>query len=47
VAADPDEVSERITALGAAGATSVVLLPVNPTTALAELELLAKARPGS
>lgn len=40
VAGDPDEVSERITALRQAGATSVVLSPVNADTALDELELV-------
>jgi len=38
---------ERSAPIGAAGATSVVLSPVNPTTALAELELLANARASS
>lgn len=41
VAGDPDEVAERIAALGAAGATSVVLSPVNAASARAELELAA------
>lgn len=43
VAGDPDEVAARIEALGAAGATSVVLSPVNPATALVEMELMAGA----
>ena len=41
VAGDPDEVAERIAALGAAGATSVVLSPVNAASAEAELEMVA------
>jgi 5,10-methylenetetrahydromethanopterin reductase len=41
VAGDPDEVAARITALRAAGATSVVLSPVNAGTAEEELELAA------
>lgn len=41
VAGDPDEVAARIAALRAAGATSVVLSPVNAETALDELELTA------
>ncbi|MGD9986226.1 LLM class flavin-dependent oxidoreductase [Pseudonocardia sp.] len=41
VAGDPDEVAARIAALRAAGATSVVLSPVNADTALDELELAA------
>lgn len=45
VAGDPDEVADRIAALGAAGATSVVLSPVNAATALDELTLLARAVP--
>ncbi|MFC4943132.1 LLM class flavin-dependent oxidoreductase [Pseudonocardia sp. GCM10023141] len=43
VAGDPDEVAARITALRAAGATSVVLSPVNADSALDELELAASA----
>lgn len=43
VAGEPDEVAARITALRAAGATSVVLSPVNVDTALDELELTASA----
>lgn len=45
VAGDPDDVADRIAALGAAGATSVVLSPVNAATALDELTLLARAVP--
>ncbi|GAA4538461.1 LLM class flavin-dependent oxidoreductase [Pseudonocardia xishanensis] len=41
VAGDPDEVTARIAALRTAGATSVVLSPVNADTALDELELAA------
>ncbi|MFR9807426.1 LLM class flavin-dependent oxidoreductase [Pseudonocardia sp. RS010] len=41
VAGDPDEVTARVAALRAAGATSVVLSPVNADTALDELELAA------
>lgn len=41
VAGDPDEVTERITTLRKAGATSVVLYPVDPDTAIDELELVA------
>jgi len=41
VAGDPDEVAARIGDLRAAGATSVVLSPVNPDSALDELELAA------
>jgi alkanesulfonate monooxygenase SsuD/methylene tetrahydromethanopterin reductase-like flavin-dependent oxidoreductase (luciferase family) len=41
VAGDPDEVAAKIARLLSAGATSVVLSPVNATTAVAELELLA------
>lgn len=43
VAGDPDEVAARIAALRAAGATSVVLSPVNADSALDELELAASA----
>jgi alkanesulfonate monooxygenase SsuD/methylene tetrahydromethanopterin reductase-like flavin-dependent oxidoreductase (luciferase family) len=43
VAGDPDEVAVRISALRAAGASSVVLSPVNPDTAIEELELAATA----
>ncbi|WP_432851262.1 LLM class flavin-dependent oxidoreductase [Amycolatopsis sp. CA-161197] len=43
VAGDPDEVAARITELRAAGATSVVLSPVNADTAGDELELTASA----
>jgi alkanesulfonate monooxygenase SsuD/methylene tetrahydromethanopterin reductase-like flavin-dependent oxidoreductase (luciferase family) len=43
VAGDPDEVAARITELRAAGATSVVLSPVNADTAHDELELAASA----
>lgn len=43
VAGDPDEVAARIGALRAAGATSVVLSPVNAESALDELELTASA----
>ncbi|GAY12933.1 LLM class flavin-dependent oxidoreductase [Pseudonocardia sp. N23] len=43
VAGDPDEVAARISALRAAGATSVVLSPVNADTALDEIELAASA----
>jgi len=43
---DPDEVAERITALGSAGATSVVLSSVNPATRTRGLELLASSLPG-
>lgn len=43
VAGDPDEVAARITELRAAGATSVVLSPVNADTAQDELELTASA----
>lgn len=42
VSGDPDEVAERIRALQGAGATSVVLSPVNVATAAAELELVAR-----
>jgi 5,10-methylenetetrahydromethanopterin reductase len=42
VSGDPDEVADRIKALRAAGATSVVLSPVNVATATEELELVAK-----
>jgi alkanesulfonate monooxygenase SsuD/methylene tetrahydromethanopterin reductase-like flavin-dependent oxidoreductase (luciferase family) len=41
VAGDPDEVAARITELRCAGATSVVLSPVNADTALEEIELVA------
>jgi alkanesulfonate monooxygenase SsuD/methylene tetrahydromethanopterin reductase-like flavin-dependent oxidoreductase (luciferase family) len=41
VAGDPDEVAARITELRSAGATSVVLSPVNADTALEEIELVA------
>lgn len=43
VSGDPDEVADRIKALQAAGATSVVLSPVNVATAAEELELVAKS----
>ncbi|WP_033295518.1 LLM class flavin-dependent oxidoreductase [Amycolatopsis jejuensis] len=43
VAGDPDEITERVTALRAAGATSVVLSPVNTASAREELELTASA----
>ena len=43
VAGDPDEVAARITDLRSAGATSVVLSPVNADTALSELEFAATA----
>ncbi len=42
VSGDPDEVGERMNALLAAGATSVVLSPVNVRTAGEELELAAR-----
>ena len=42
VSGDPDEVAERIKALQEAGATSVMLSPVNVATAAAELELVAQ-----
>ncbi|WP_431910346.1 LLM class flavin-dependent oxidoreductase [Amycolatopsis thermoflava] len=41
VAGDPDEVAARISELRAAGATSVVLSPVNAESAQDELELVA------
>ena len=41
VAGNPDEVAERINGLLAAGATSVVLSPVNPDSAGAQLRLCA------
>ncbi|TCK26369.1 LLM class flavin-dependent oxidoreductase [Pseudonocardia endophytica] len=41
VAGDPDEVAARIAELRGAGATSVVLSPVNADSALDELELVA------
>jgi alkanesulfonate monooxygenase SsuD/methylene tetrahydromethanopterin reductase-like flavin-dependent oxidoreductase (luciferase family) len=41
VAGDPDEVAARITELRSAGATSVVLSPVNGDTALEEIQLVA------
>ncbi|GEL19737.1 LLM class flavin-dependent oxidoreductase [Pseudonocardia asaccharolytica] len=43
VAGDPDEVAARIRDLRTAGATSVVLSPVNAATAEAELELASEA----
>ncbi|WP_431879297.1 LLM class flavin-dependent oxidoreductase [Amycolatopsis sacchari] len=42
VAGNPDEVTQRVRALLAAGATSVVLAPVTPETATDELRLAAK-----
>jgi alkanesulfonate monooxygenase SsuD/methylene tetrahydromethanopterin reductase-like flavin-dependent oxidoreductase (luciferase family) len=42
VAGNPDEVTERITRLLAAGATSVVLSPVGPNSAAAQLRLCAE-----
>jgi alkanesulfonate monooxygenase SsuD/methylene tetrahydromethanopterin reductase-like flavin-dependent oxidoreductase (luciferase family) len=41
VSGDPDEVTDQIRALLAAGATSVVLVPVDPSTAMRELQLVA------
>lgn len=43
VAGDPDEVAERINRLRSAGATSVVLSPVNKERAAADLALCAEA----
>lgn len=43
VAGDPDDVAARITELRSAGATSVVLSPVNADTAQDELELTSSA----
>ncbi|MGW5201003.1 LLM class flavin-dependent oxidoreductase [Streptomyces spiralis] len=43
VAGSPDQVGERIEQLLKAGATSVVLSPVNPESAAEELELVAKS----
>lgn len=43
VAGDPDDVLERVAALRTAGATSVVLSPVNAASAREELELAASA----
>jgi 5,10-methylenetetrahydromethanopterin reductase len=42
VSGSPDEVTDRIGALLAAGATSVVLMPVDPSTARQELRLVAE-----
>jgi len=42
VSGSPDEVTDRIGALLAAGATSVVLMPVDPSTAPQELRLVAE-----
>lgn len=42
IAGDPSDVRERVDCLLAAGATSVVLSPVNPATAQDELRLVAK-----
>ncbi|MYW90682.1 LLM class flavin-dependent oxidoreductase [Amycolatopsis rubida] len=43
VAGDPDDIAERVNSLRAAGATSVVLSPVNAASAREELELTASA----